>query len=63
MITYRLSVFEQNGNWFFKWSNAANPKVCGGSGPLKSKEEAESAKEEFIEAEKKKRPWAVCESA
>ena len=62
MTTFNIRVFEEKGNWFFRWDNIAVPTACRITGPLTSKEEAESEKQRFIEAEKKKRPWVVFES-
>lgn len=63
MVTFKVRIFEENGKWFFRWDNVDVPTVCRVTGPLDSREEAESEKKQFIEAEKKKRPWAVFESA
>ena len=62
MLTIKTKVFQEGGSWFFRWDNVDVPTVCGVTMPLKTKEEAESEKERFIEAERKKRPWVVIES-
>jgi hypothetical protein len=62
MTTFRTRVFEEKGNWYFRWDNVAVPTVCGVTKPLKTKEDAESEKQQFVEAEKKKRSWVVFES-
>jgi hypothetical protein len=63
MLTIRVRIFEEGGSWFFGWDNVYVPTVCGVTKPLKTKEEAESERERFIAAEKKKRSWVVIESA
>jgi hypothetical protein len=61
MTTFRVRVFEQNGNWFFRWDNVAVPTACGITSPLASREDSESERQTWMETEKKKRPWAVFE--
>ncbi len=63
MTTFRTRVFEEKRNWYFRWNNVAVPTACGVTQPLKAKEDAESERQKFVEAEKKKRPWVVFESA
>jgi hypothetical protein len=61
-MTFRTRVFEEKSNWFFRWDNVAVPTACRVIGPLKSREEAESERQKFVAAEKKKRPLVVFES-
>ena len=63
MRTFRVRIFENNGNWFFRWDNVHVPTVCGVTMPLRTKQEAESQKKDFIEAERIRHPWTVFESA
>jgi len=57
MITFRTRVFENNGNWFFRWDNIAVPRACGLSEPLKTRSEAERERQQFVDAEKRRRPY------
>jgi hypothetical protein len=63
VITFRTRVFEEGGSWFFRWDNVAVPTVRGITNPLRTKEEAESERQRFMDAEKRKRPWVAFESA
>jgi hypothetical protein len=69
MRTFKLAVYQDsNGYWCFRWWNV-NPSdpgatpFCQGLVPCRSKQEAETEKQEFIEAEKQRHPWTVFESA
>jgi hypothetical protein len=66
MRRFRLAVYEENGNWLFRWSNISEPewpplleKIIG---PCKDRQEAEAEKQKFIAAEKDK-PGTVFEEA
>jgi len=59
MTTFKIRVFEEGGRWFFRWDNVAVPTACGVTKPLETKEEAESERQCFMEAEKKKRSWVA----
>jgi hypothetical protein len=62
VIRFRLRVFQENGNWFFRWDNLDVPTMRGLTGPLQTRNEAESARHKFTSAETKKRPWVTFES-
>jgi hypothetical protein len=61
MTTFKVRVFDEGGSWFFRWDNVAVPTACGVTKPLKTKEEAESERRRFMEAEKKKRSLVAFE--
>lgn len=67
MTTFKTAVFESDGSWWFRWWNVsldpAAPLARNLVGPCKDQQEAEAKKQEFVEAEEKKRPWVVFESA
>jgi hypothetical protein len=71
MTKFKTAVFEKDGSWWFKWWNVSfeAPSAPGAPlaqdliGPFKSQQEAEAEKQKFEEAEKKKRPLVVFESA
>lgn len=54
MRRFRVRTFEENGSWFFRWDNLDVPTACYVTPPLASRQEAESMKNTFIEAERKK---------
>jgi hypothetical protein len=62
MLTLKTRVFEENGNWFFRWDNVDVPTMCGVTNPLKTKEATETERQRFMEAKQKKRPLVVFES-
>jgi hypothetical protein len=55
MARFRTRVFQENGNWFFRWDNITHPTACGIVGPLATRDAAELEKRRFIEAETEKR--------
>jgi hypothetical protein len=59
---FKIRVFEQGGAWFFRWDNIDVPTVCYVTPPLASKEQAESKKDAFMEAEKQKNGMVAFES-
>ena len=59
MRTFRVRIFEDRGNWFFRWDNVHVPTKCRVTVPLRSKALAESKMHEFIDAERRKHPWTA----
>jgi len=62
MRRFRTRIFEQNGSCFLRWDNLDVPTVCYVTPPLASKQEAESRRNAFMEAELKKNGLTSFES-
>ena len=62
MAAFRVRVFEENGQWFFRWDNMQAASACGVSSPMSTREAAESERQLFMENERKKRPWVMFET-
>jgi hypothetical protein len=62
MRRFRTRIFEENGRWFFRWDNVDVQTVCRVTPPLASREEAESRKQDFMDAEQRKNGMVSFES-
>ncbi len=63
MRKFKLRIFVENGNWFFRWDNIDFPTACGVTPPLRSRHAAEFRMQQFAAAELRKFPWTVFERA
>jgi hypothetical protein len=67
---FKTAVFEKDGSWWFKWWNVSFEAPSAPGAPLsqdvircKDKQAAESERQKFVEAETRKRPGVLFESA
>lgn len=64
MLSFKTSVFESNGVWWFKWWNISpGPAYLAQDliGPCKDQQDAEAEQQRFMLAEKKRHPLATFE--